>query len=288
MMEQVLILAALFSLPADDAEIARLLREKGAKVVETKGVVSSVEAGDCSKWGDEEFRQLGRLTHLKSLSFGLGLSDKSLSLLSGLSELETLGSNGAQISDEGVKSLAAFKNLKVLSFFHPGKDFTGTGLAALAELPALESLTVAGSLSFGDEGMAAVGKLTHLKSFRTWHTGPTVEGVKKLKSLPNLKQLVLGQRLAYKPPTTVSDESVAVLAGMKSLETLSLSEARLTRGALAQFKQLSDLKKLTLDGIDLPEAEVEALRQDLPKVEVKWTKPNEGVMKRINALFGPR
>ena len=75
---------------------------------------------------------------------------------------------------------------------------------------------------------------------------------------------------------------------MQSLETLSLSEARLTRGALAQFKQLSDLKKLTLDGIDLPEAEVEALRQDLPKVEVKWTKPNEGVMKRINALFGPR
>ena len=57
---------------------------------------------------------------------------------------------------------------------------------------------------------------------------------------------------------------------------------------LAQFKQLSDLKKLTLDGIDLPEAEVEALRQDLPKVEVKWTKPNEGVMKRINALFGPQ
>jgi hypothetical protein len=136
--------------------------------------------------------------------------------------------------------------------------------------------------------MAAVGKLTHLKAFRTWHTGPTVEGVKKLKTLPTLKQLTLGQRLAYKPPTTVSDETLAVLAGMKSLETLSLSEARLTRGALAQFKQLSDLKKLTLDGIDLPEAEVEGLRQDLPKVEVKWTKPNEGVMKRINALFGPR
>jgi len=75
MMEQLVILVALISLPADEAEIARLLREKGAKVVETKGVVSSVEAGDCSKWGDEEFRQLGRLTHLKSLSFGLGLSD---------------------------------------------------------------------------------------------------------------------------------------------------------------------------------------------------------------------
>ena len=62
-------------------------------------------------------------------------------------------------------------------------------LVHLAELPNLQSLTVAGSLAFNDEGMAAVAKLTGLKEFRTWHAGGTDEGVKKLKALKNLKSL---------------------------------------------------------------------------------------------------
>ena len=271
---------------ADDAEVVRLLREKGVKVTETKGVATSVDVGDCSKWTEEEFKQLAQLSHLKMLSFGPGLGDSSLPLLSGLSELEYLSTNLSLISDEGMKGFAGFKSLKSLKFFHPCKAFSGSGLAQLAELPHLERLTVAGSLAFNDEGMAAVGKLTRLKEFRSWHAGQTLEGVKKLKNLPNLQQLTLGQRLAYKPPTTLSDETLAVLAEMKSLESLQLEEARLKREALVQLKQLPGLKKLILEGIDLPEAEVDGLRQDLPKVDIKWTKPNEVYMKRIQALFG--
>ncbi|HVE38760.1 MAG TPA: hypothetical protein VNM14_02660 [Planctomycetota bacterium] len=288
MKPMLILVAAVLASPGDDAEVVRLLKDKGVKVTETKGVVTSAEVGDCSKWTDEDFRQLARLVHLKTLSFGPGLGDTQVPLLSGLSDLETLQTNLALISDDGVKSLAALKSLKVLKFFHPCKAFTGTGLAALAEMPALERLTVAGSLAFGDDGMAAVGKLTRLKEFRTWHAGQTFEGVKKLKDLPNLKQLTLGQRLAYKPPTTLSDETLAVLAGMKSLESLQLEEARLSRAALGQLKQLPDLKKLILEGIDLPEAEVDALRQDLSNVEIKWTKPSDIYMKRIDALFGAR
>jgi len=283
-----LLAAALASPPArgDDAEIAALLKEKGAKVTESKGVVTSVETGDCSKWTDEDFRQLARLAHLKSLSFGPGLGDASLPLLSGLSELESLSTNLSLITDDGVKSLAPLKSLKVLKFFHPCKAFSGAGLAALAEMPALERLTVAGSLAFNDDGMAAVGKLSRLKEFRSWHAGQTLEGVKKLKDLPNLKQLTLGQRLAYKPPSTLSDETLAVLADMKTLESLQLEEARLKPEALRRLKELPDLKKLVLEGIDIPEADVESLRRDMPKVEIKWTRPNDVYMKRIQALFG--
>lgn len=272
---------------ADDAEIAAALRAKGAKVTEAKGAVTAVEVGDCSAWTEDQFRQLGRLVRLKSLSFGPGLGDASLPLLSGLSELESLSTNLSQITDDGVKGLAALKSLKILKFFHPGKAFSGAGLAALAELPALERLTIAGSLAFNDEGMAAVGKLTRLKEFRTWHAGQTLEGVKKLKDLPNLKQLTLGQRLAYKPPTTLSDETLVVLAELKSLETLQLEEARLTADALRRLRQLPDLKKLVLSGIDIPESEVEALRRDLPQATITWSKPSDVYLKRIRALFGP-
>src|SRR6185369_14534114 len=107
-----------------------------------------------------------------------------------------------------------------LKFFHPCKAFSGAGLAQLTELPNFERLTVAGSLAFNDEGMAAVAKLTRLQEFRTWHAGPTTEGVKRLKELTNLKSLHLGQRLTYKPPACPSDETLAVLAELKSLETL--------------------------------------------------------------------
>jgi hypothetical protein len=273
---------------ADDAEILKQLREKGVKVTESKGVATSAEVADCSKWTDDDFKLLARLSHLRSLSFGPGLGDAHLPLLSGLAELESLQTNLALLTDEGMKGLVPFKALKIVKFFHPGKSFSGSGLAALAEMPSLERLTVAGSLAFNDDGMAAVGKLTRLKEFRTWHAGQTLEGVKKLKDLPNLKSLTLGQRLASKPPATVSDETLGVLAELKTLETLQLEEARLKVDALAKLKQLPDLRKLTLEGIDLPEADVEHLRGELPKVEIKWTKPSDVYQKRIDALFGPR
>jgi len=274
--------------PTDDAEIAAHLRELGAKVTEAKGVVTSVDAADCSKWTEADFKQLGQLGHLKNLSMSAGLSDATLPLLAGLAELETLQTNLATVSDEGVQGFAAMKNLRTLKFFHPGKSFTGAGLAKLAELPRLSSLTVAGSLAFGDEGLAAVATLPHLQEFRTWHAGSTLEGMKKLSALKELKSLTLGQRLAYSPPTSLSDETIAVLVGMKSLETLQLEEARLKLDALVQLKQLPELKKLTLEGIDLAEADVDRLRAELPKVELKWTTPNETYLKRIRALFGAK
>ncbi|HVR82984.1 MAG TPA: hypothetical protein VMU54_01650, partial [Planctomycetota bacterium] len=200
------ILFALLSM-ADDAEIATHLRELGAKVSESKGVVVSVDANDCSKWVEDDFKKLGQLAHLRALSMGAGLSDSTLPLLSGLAELETFQTNLSTVSDEGVKGFTALKNLQVLKFFHPGKTFTGVGLAQLAGLPRLSSVTVAGSLSFGDDGMAAVAKLAHLREFRTWHAGSTLTGMKSLSALKELKSLTLGQRLAYAPPTSLSDET---------------------------------------------------------------------------------
>jgi hypothetical protein len=277
--------AGLICLLAQEADAVRALREKGAKVIESKGVAGNVEAGDVSRWSDEEFRVLGRLPGLKTLSFSAGLTDASLALLSGLPALESLQSNLGTYTDDGMRSLAPLRTLKILKLFHPPKTFTGTGLAHLAELPELERLTVAGSLQFGDEGMAAVAKLTRLKEFRTWHAGQTIEGVKALKEVKGLKSLTLGQRLAYKPPCTVSDEAMAVLAELGSLESLQLEEARLSFDALKELKRLPNLKTLTLQGIELPEADLERLRAEMPGAKVQWSKPTEAYQKRIAALF---
>lgn len=271
---------------ADDAEIGKLLKAKGVDVTESKGVVTAVAVNDGSKLTDTDFQQIGRLVHLKTLNLNNCLNDARVAQLTGLAELEYLQTNLAQITDEGLKPLAQLRNLRNVKFFHPGKAFSGAGLAHLAELPNLERLTVAGSLAFNDDGMAAVAKLTRLQEFRTWHAGPTQEGVKKLQALTHLKSLFLGQRLTYKPPACPTDETVKILVEMKSLESLQLDETRLTLGALQQLKQLPALKKLTLGGVDIPREDVERLRKEMPQVKVEWTAPNETYRKRIQALFG--
>ncbi|MCE9533832.1 MAG: hypothetical protein K8T89_22300 [Planctomycetes bacterium] len=270
----------------DEASIIKLLKEKGAEITETKGVATSLTLADGSKLTDAEFRQIGQLTHLKSLQLSKCLNDQTLGYLTGLAELETIQTNLMEVSDDGIKQFAQLKKLKNLKFFHPGKTFTGKGMAALADMPNLEALTVAGSFTFGDDGMAAVGKLTQLKSLRTWHAGQTNEGIKHLKNLKNLKTLHLGQRLTYKPPSCLSDETIAILAELKSLESLQIEEARLKLSALTQLKQLPELKTLTLGGIDIPETDVDLLKKELPKVAIKWTKPTDVYMKRINAFAG--
>jgi hypothetical protein len=276
------------SVGADDAEIGKLLKAKGVEITKLKGVVTAVTVQDGPKLTDEDFRQITRLTHLKTLSLNRCLNDEGLSQLMPLEELENLQTNGAQITDDGIKPLARLKNLKNVSFFHPGKSFSGAGLVHLADLPNLERLTVAGSLAFNDDGMAAVAKLKGLKEFRTWHAGSTNEGIKKLKELKNLKSLHLGQRLTYKQPACPTDETIAVLAELASLESLQLDEARLSFTALRQLKQLPALKKLTLGGIDIAKEDVDRLKLELPQAKIEWTEPSEAYQKRIRALFGSK
>jgi len=235
---------------------------------------------------DADFAEIGRLNHLTSLDVNNGLNDDRLALLTGLAALENLQTNQAQITDDGVKPLAKLRSLRNLKFFHPGASFSGAGLAHLAELPHLQSLTVAGSIAFNDDGMAAVARLKTLQEFRTWHAGVTQEGVKKLKELPNLKNLNLGQRLTYKPPACPTDGTIDILIELKSLETLQLSETRLSFTSLQRLKQLTTLKKLTLEGIEISKADLERLEKELPKVKVTWTEPNETYKKRIRALLG--
>lgn len=273
---------------SSDADAIKALSGKGVKIEETKGIVTSITVADGAKLTDEDFRLILRFTKIKMLSLSNCLNDERVALLQKLAELEYLQTNLAQVTDEGIKPLALLKSLRNIKFFHPGKEFTGSGLAHLASLPQLQSLTVAGSFAFNDDGMAGVAKIAGLKEFRTWHAGSTDEGVRKLRELKKLTSLTLGQRLTYKKPASPSNETIAILAEMRSLETLQIDEARLSLAALSQLKQLPNLKKLNLGGIDMPKDDVGRLERELPMVKIQWSPPSEVFQKRINALFGTK
>ena len=259
----------------------------GAEIIETKNVLTGLNFKEPKNLTPEDYHQIRRLESLKSLSFGAGLDDAALKILAGMPSLESFTTNGATLSDEGAAALALFPSLRNLTFFHPGKAFQGTGLSALAALPNFESFSVGGSTTFSDPGMTAVAGLPHLKALRVWHTGGTIEGVKTWRALKELKSLLLGQSLPMKPPALLDDNTVAVLAEFSSLESLTLQEARLSLAALARLKQLPNLKRLTLDNIDIPESDIALLKQELPNAVIQWTAPSEGAQRRIVALFGP-
>ena len=289
-------LSMLATARADDAQTATSLRALGGQVTETGGAVTKIFFKDCSKLGEAEFKQIGQLKSLKSLTlYGSckGLNDATLAHLATLTALEELGTDGIQVTDAGLKHLAALPNLRSAAFFHiafPDKGFTGAGFAAFKTLPKLERLTIAGT-PFNDAGMAAVAQLTQIKEFRTWHTFQTQAGNAHLLKLTGLRSLMLGQRLRQyngKPNAlSIDDATLATLAKMKGLETLSLDEVRLTHAGLVQIKALPNLKKLILQRADISEADIAKLRADLPSVIIEWKPLTDVERKALDGFLKP-
>ncbi|OAI56527.1 hypothetical protein AYO49_04085 [Verrucomicrobiaceae bacterium SCGC AG-212-N21] len=277
-----LLLAALLTVcttsPAADVEA---LKKLGAKITEKDGVVTQVQV-TCDTFTEADYRNLGEFKSIKVLSVSRAktLTDDMLALLTGLTELEDLSTEGVQLSDDGFKHFAAFQKLRRLKFFHPSLRFeklTGSGLAQLKSLPKLESLTFAGSTA-GDAALEAIGQLTQLKEFRTWHTAQSQAGNAHLAKLSNLTMLRVGQRLPsfVKDPAPSFDESTMdVIAQIKSLETLELTEARLSAKIIPQLKALPKLKRLKFETVDISSADVDAVKAALPSVKVEWQPLND-------------
>jgi hypothetical protein len=287
--------------PAADAPAANVddivaLKAAGAKITETNGAVTKLEFRDCKNLGEADFARIGRLKSLKSLTvFGgcAGLNDATLPLLAGLTALEELNTEGVQISDDGLKHLAALTSLRSASFYHISlkmKGFTGAGFAHMKTLPKLERLTIAGT-PFNDEGMAAIGQLTQLREFRTWHTYQTPAGNASLEKLTNLRSLRFGQRMrrydGKSNALTLNDEAIDALAKITSLESLWLDEARLTFAGLAKLKALPKLKELTLENIMVPAEDVEKLRAELPKVKITHKPMDAAALEKVEKALKP-
>lgn len=271
-MKSLLCLILLSALQFAAADVASL-QKLGAKVAETAGVVTQVQV-KCDAFTEADFRTLGSFTTIKDLTIsGKTITDETFALLTGLTALEKLSTDGIQLTDDGWKHLAAFQKLKSLAFFHPAfrsEKFTGSGLAYLKALPNLERLTFAGSTA-GDTALAAIGQLKQLKEFRTWHTAQTQAGNVYLTKLP-LTSLRIGQRLpsGKDSPISFDESTLAVLAQIKTLESLELTEARLSAKIIPQLKSLPKLTKLKIQTVDISAADVAAIQAALPNCKVDF------------------
>lgn len=268
--------------PAQAVDVSKI---KGAEAIKTKEEVTGLNFPDATTLTEDDYKLIRQMEHLKSLQFNHGPSVEGMKILTGMPEVEKFTTNGIAITDDHIKVLATFPNLQVITFFHPGKDFTGASLGELSKLEHLTGFTSGGTNAFSDAGMAALGTLPHLQDLRVWHAGVKIDGVKSIGKM-KLKSLTLGQQLAMKPPGTLTDEAVGIVAGITTLEALILQESRLSLPALQKLKALPNLKRLSLKGIEISESDVATLKAEMPKVPIDWSAP-EGVDKqRIDKIFG--
>jgi hypothetical protein len=307
---------------ADDRAAAEKLRALGGKVTEDNGMVTTVSFDDVMKLGtqedlkrlfakfdqlqlreqpslarvDEVLRLIAQLPQLRRLQLSkCPIRDEQLPLITGLKNLEFLHLEATLLSDDAYKALTALTQLRTLALYHPAlerKEFTGKGLAALKSLPHLEKLIYAGMVpprtapsSTYDDGITAIGELTQLKEFQTWHTYQTEAGNAALLKLTQLKAIKLGGWLSR--PPSVTDQTLSTLAQLKSLESITLEEARFSSGAFSELRKLPLLKKLVMTtAVDIPDGNIEALRALLPGVSITWQPASESTKKRLDRRLG--
>jgi hypothetical protein len=275
---------------ADDAELVRPLEAKGAKAKKSPaGAVIELNIGGLKGITLEDYKTVGQCRNLVGLNLSaedMRFNDEAAAQLTGLEKLERFFSNGAQLSDDGFKSLASWRSLRQIGFDHwfrtKKEQPIGAGLAHLAALPNLESLRLGGCM-VGIEAMEAVAKIRSLKKLDVFHTFyVNDEALLPLQKLPALRIFIAGPQ--FQP--RLSDVALKNLSGVKSLEEISLTETWLTYdGGFKYLKDLPNLKKLYLPKVVASEEDVKRLKTELPDLAVEWTAPDDATVEKTKETF---
>ena len=287
---RILIAALLACVVADDAETVRPLEAKGVKTKKSRdGVVAELHMGGLKGITLDDYKAVGRCRSIVVLNLSAEdrrFNDEAAAQLTGLDRLEKFFSNGAQLTDDGFKSLASWKSLKQIGFdhwFRAKKDQPiGAGLAHLAALPNLETLRLGGCM-VGIEATEALATIKTLKKLDLFHTFYVNDAaLVPLQKLPDLRIFIAGPQ--FQPRLT--DDALRILSAIKSLEEIHLTETWLTwDGGFKHLAALPRLKKLSIPKVVASDEDVAKLKAELPNLVVEWTKPDDATIEKTKAAF---
>ncbi len=207
-----------------------------------------------TKLGDDGIAPLGKLTKLKSLRFTNNgkLSDAGLEKLAGLKNLEIFSFVGTGMKGHAFAKFEGWTRLTRCSF--RGSSIDDDGLRHISErFPNLENLVLAHA-KFTDAGAVYLAKLTKLKGLEIGTRNATPAGLKHIAALP-LEYLQLGDGLD-------APAGIAAIKGIKTLKRLTLTDCKLTPDDdLKIVAAMKHLENLELSNIPLPEARLPLLKE---------------------------
>lgn len=181
---------------------------------------------------------------------GCQLSDKAPAVIARFTDLRALRFNGlngkTSISDDGLKSLAACKSLKLLALDE--LTFVGSdGIAALAGLKDLEELYLAATI-VDDDSCKLIAGFSKLKKLRLAKNQIRDVGLEALSSLSILEELDLSG------DSLITDVGMAHLAKLSALRKLNLWKVQITDVGALMLAPLTKLEWLNLDNTKLSDS----------------------------------
>lgn len=206
-----------------------------------------------------ELSGLTRLTKLTSLRLsGHGFRPDCLQYVKQFPALRTLDAEGF-VTDESLSLLGGNSDLLVMNL--SGSPLQGYGLVHLKSVGHLQELCLAAS-QITDEGLASLPPLLSVRTLDLSRTNIGLRGLRHLRKLRFLTQLDLSG-------VPIDDECLAELAERRSLTYLRLAHVRtISSQGILQLASLKQLWRLDLRGASVTIEAAELIQQALPKCEV--------------------
>ncbi len=207
----------------------------------------------------DDLTPIAHLAGLMALRLdGTPITDAGLAPVAGFTRPATLSLAGTPITDAGLAHLRNLARLKSLRL--DGTHVTDAGLSHLAGLASLQHLYLADTCAT-DAALVRLAGLSSLTSLGLYGTKVTDEGLAHLAAIRPLTRLNLGK-------TRVTDAGLVHLAGLGSLAELNVVETRITAAGLQRLAGLPGLKELVIGGDQGTDAEIAALREARPGLQV--------------------
>ena len=276
-----------------DAAIAFLRGHQQLKILNLRGTDVT----------DTSLEYVTQLPQLKSLDISFTqISDVGLEHLASLTELEELKIGGNKISGVGLHALKLLPKLKKLSFYGIQRRNAGwcwapvvtdLELETISLLSGIEELNVGSGVALGtprpddlgpadgeaecriaggtrvtDLGLTKLVSLKKLRYLDVSGSSITVNGVKTLATVRDLRRLSLWNVKG------IDDAVASSLEIMTSLTSLDLSNTSVGDETLGRLARLPNLRRLYVSETNVTAKAVTAFRTEHPPIMVSWgTRP---------------
>jgi len=169
---------------------------------------------------DRGITHLGELTNLEYLHLYDGqLTDKAMESIGRLAQLKSLDVRGTRISSDGVAYLRDLRELQALRLSQ-NPDVDDRALEYIAQLPELTHLSISASSVNGD-GLNFLSQMPRLEVLVLQGSSIDGSGLDQLANAESLRRLDLSF-------TSVGDDDIDKLATLSQLETLAVYGTRVT------------------------------------------------------------
>jgi Leucine-rich repeat (LRR) protein len=211
---------------------------------------------------------LVHLRHLPSLTFlslkTSQLDEGVLAGLAGCERLQSLGLDDTNVTDADLEKLPVLPELR--DVWLNRSLVCDDGLAHVARLPKLRKLILTG-INLEGPGLAHLAKIPSLEYISLKHTRCNASCMPLIGQLTQVTSLGLDDT----PVTDAGMEHIESLAA--NLDTLWLTNAKISDRSAKHLKKLVNLNRLYLSGTNLTRKSVSDLRLAMPHCKITFEQP---------------